>query len=110
MIKSILYKLESGLHYVNKKYITFGVIPNSPNTNYGYIECDRSFQNNENGFSIIKFIEKPNIELANELFKNKRYLWNMGFFAFEVVVTIDEFRKFEPLILDVCKEAMKGKK
>ena len=102
--------IESGLDYVNKKKIvTFGVIPDSPNTNYGYIECDRSFQNKENGFSIIKFIEKPNIELANELFKNKKYLWNSGIFAFEANVIIDEFRKFEPLILDVCKEAMKGK-
>ena len=91
--------IESGLDYVNqKKIVTFGIIPDSPNTNYGYIECDRSFQNNENGFSIIRFIEKPNLKLANKLFKNKNYLWNSGIFAFEANVIIDEFRKWTHLI------------
>ena len=78
---------------------TFGVIPNRPETGYGYIESE-SVLNKENidGVRIKKFIEKPNKEEAKKLIKSKRYSWNSGMFIFKTKLILDELNKYSPLI------------
>ena len=50
------------------KLVTFGVIPNRPEIGYGYIESEANLDKTKiKGSKIIKFIEKPNQELANTL-------------------------------------------
>ena len=68
------------LHSNNGRLVTFGIVPDSPETGYGYIEsCDELIKGKS--FSKIKkFIEKPNLELAKKLIKNNHYFWNSGIF------------------------------
>lgn len=100
--------LKVGFEYAERgNLVTFGVIPNRPETGYGYIESE-SILNKENidGIRIKKFIEKPNKEEAKKLIKSKRYSWNSGMFIFKTKLILDELNKYSPLILHKCKEAM----
>ncbi|MDY0277578.1 MAG: sugar phosphate nucleotidyltransferase [Acholeplasma sp.] len=52
-------------------YVLYGIKPTSPNTQYGYIKVD---DNNK----ILDFVEKPHLELAQELILSPYYYWNNG--------------------------------
>ena len=58
------------------KLVTFGVVPKSPETGYGYIKATKPFGDNLEGFDIESFIEKPDIETAQMFLKDKRFSWN----------------------------------
>ena len=89
------------------KLVTFGIIPSSPETGYGYIESqDQAIEEGLKCYVIKKFIEKPNIDLAKKLFANKNYTWNSGMFAFKTSVILNEIKKFEPEILKCCQKAL----
>lgn len=93
------------------KLVTFGVIPNRPEIGYGYIESESNLDKTRiKGSKIIKFIEKPNQDLANTLLESKRFTWNSGMFVFKTKVIIDELHKYAPLILDQCNKAMHSSK
>ena len=60
------------LKFTNKnKIVTFGVIPTSPETGYGYIKSKKPFNlENIDGNEITEFIEKPNLEKAKKLIED----------------------------------------
>ena len=64
--------------------VTFGIIPSSPETGYGYIEGEKPFNDNSLKVTKIKrFIEKPDLKTAKNLIKNKCLTWNSGIFLFK---------------------------
>ena len=91
------------------KLATFGVVPTSPETCYGYIQSGEAlmFDNNDI-FKIKRFIEKPDLELAEKIYSDKNYTWNSGMFIFKTSVIIKELQKFEPEILNSCCESLKN--
>ena len=89
------------------KLITFGTLPTSPETGYGYIKAGESLLDNEKScFRIKKFIEKPNISLAKKLIADDSYTWNSGIFVFKSATILEELRKYEPEILKNCTNAL----
>ena len=87
--------------------VTFGIIPNQPETGYGYIESEFVLdKNNIKGSRIRRFIEKPNKELAQKLVKSKKYTWNSGMFVFKNSLIIKELNTHAPLVLESCKKAL----
>lgn len=83
------------------KIVTFGIVPNAPETGYGYIE----FENNS---AVKKFIEKPSSEKAKEYLESGKYLWNSGMFCFKAGVMLEEMAKHCPDILSasqICFDA-----
>ena len=91
--------------------VTFGILPNKPEVGYGYIESESILDKEAiKGSKIIKFIEKPNEDLAQKLIESKRYTWNSGMFVFKTKVIINELQKYAPLILEQCKKAMRASK
>ena len=105
--KTFLKSIKLGEKYaLDKKLVTFGIIPDRPETGFGYIKS--SSQNNlENQPSKIeRFIEKPKIELAKKLLRDGRYTWNSGMFIFRASTIIKEIKKFEPELLDICKKSI----
>ena len=105
-IKTII----AGLHYSNKgRLVTFGVIPDSPETGYGYIKSKESMVDiNLGGSDIDSFIEKPDIKKAKELIKDKKYLWNSGIFLFKAKTILQEIKKFAPEVLNYSKKSLEG--
>tara|TARA_B100000212_G_scaffold338315_1_gene314637 strand:+ start:3010 stop:4440 length:1431 start_codon:yes stop_codon:yes gene_type:complete len=88
------------------KLVTFGIPPNAPDTGFGYIESDKPLTGKFEPSSIIKFIEKPNYELAKKLILDKKFSWNSGIFMFKGSRIIDEFEKYEPHILNLCSNSL----
>jgi mannose-1-phosphate guanylyltransferase/mannose-6-phosphate isomerase len=75
------------------RIVTFGVRPNRPATEYGYIRMGASIGSGI--FAIEKFVEKPDAKTA-ERYVADGYLWNSGNFMFSAGLLVDEFRSFEP--------------
>ncbi|WP_033137326.1 mannose-1-phosphate guanylyltransferase/mannose-6-phosphate isomerase [Aeromonas finlandensis] len=83
------------------KLVTFGIVPTAPETGYGYIQ-----QGNAIGLGASKvaaFVEKPNLELAQQYLTDGRYLWNSGMFLFKASVYLHELGKYCPQIVEQCQ-------
>ncbi len=108
--KKFVERIYDGLIYSEKgRLVTFGVIPDSPETGYGYIEAEKPLNiNDSKGGNISRFIEKPEQKLAEKLIKDKRYTWNSGIFLFKAKTIISEIEKFSPQINKYCKESLKN--
>ena len=94
-IETFHRKLKSAILLADKGYIvTFGIVPNYPETGYGYIEGEKNISTG--GLTIKRFVEKPDINTAKEYIKAGNFFWNSGMFTFKASVIMDEFRVFEP--------------
>ena len=78
--------------------ILFGIKPNSPAINYGYIEA----AGDQLPASVKQFIEKPPIAHATELIKNKNMYWNSGMFCFSVKTFLQEMQRHQPDIIKLA--------
>ena len=87
--------------------ITFGIVPNYPETGYGYIESEDNINDGKKEVSKIKkFIEKPKKEVAEKLIKSNRFTWNSGMFIFKTSLILEELEKHSPTIIKLCKDAI----
>lgn len=103
--KSFLEKIKKAYEYSkNNLILTFGIVPKSPETGYGYINIGEKIQ--EDLFKTNKFVEKPNLETAEKYLSSKDYLWNSGMFIFKAKTMIDEFKTLSPKILESCQKAL----
>ncbi|MBD2804165.1 mannose-1-phosphate guanylyltransferase/mannose-6-phosphate isomerase [Xenorhabdus sp. ZM] len=93
-------------HAKNGKLVTFGIIPSSPETGYGYIK--RGDAISDMAFDVSSFIEKPNLEKANKYVNTGEYYWNSGIFLFKASVFLDALNNFRPDIYNNCFDAMNG--
>ena len=108
-IENFVKSVELGMNFCNKdKLVTFGVIPNTPETGYGYIEAENPLdKENIKGEKIEKFLEKPDLITAKKLIKDNHFAWNSGIFLFNSKVILDEINKYNPTITKFCKESLK---
>jgi len=94
--------------------VTFGIIPEGPETGYGYIRKGPRLKvepNTPAAWKIDRFVEKPDLALAKQYVASGEYLWNSGMFVFKASKLIEEMKNFAPEILDFCKAALeKGSK
>ncbi len=90
-----------------KEYlVTFGILPEAPETGFGYIEVGESLGS---GSKVVRFVEKPDVETATEYVSSGKYLWNSGMFCFKAGVFLKELAKIAPEVeqaVDVCWQAM----
>ena len=85
--------------------ITFGIVPKSPETGYGYIKRGDPVAE---GFRVDSFVEKPQLGTARQYLESGDYYWNSGKFMFSARSYIEELQNFEPLMLDVCRRSWQG--
>ena len=101
--------IQSAKTYANQgRLVTFGIVPTSAETGYGYIES-KEFPNKKDqivGLEINKFIEKPKKAIAEKLIKDSRYTWNSGMFLFRASSILNELKKFCPEIIKYSKIAI----
>lgn len=86
--------------------VTFGVVPQTPETGYGYIKKGKSIE--KNGFAVDAFVEKPSREVAESYLASGKYLWNSGMFLFRASRFLEELEKYQPEILSRCEGALEG--
>lgn len=65
--------------------VTFGIVPNSPHTGYGYIQFDKRKETVPGKVYMVKtFAEKPNERVAKRFVRSGEFLWNSGIFVWKV--------------------------
>lgn len=74
--------------------VTIGVTPTRPETGYGYIEHGAELGNGV--FKVQRFVEKPDLQRAQEFVKDKRFLWNSGMFFFRADKVLEEYERQLP--------------
>ena len=77
------------------KLVTFGIKPESPETGYGYIEAQ--------GSKVLRFVEKPSLEKAEEYLASGNFLWNSGMFCFQAGAMLKAMEEHCPDILLATK-------
>lgn len=82
------------------RIVTFGISPTGPETGYGYIEADDN--------DVIRFVEKPDFETAQEYLASGNFLWNSGMFCFAVGTMLREMEHVCPDILSSTKACMEA--
>ncbi|QTA81587.1 Mannose-1-phosphate guanylyltransferase/mannose-6-phosphate [Desulfonema limicola] len=106
--------LNTGIDYAKQGYlITFGIIPEAPETGYGYIckgeKLGIAGKNLEQeAYSIKEFVEKPDTETAAQYVNSGNYCWNSGMFMFKSSQVLGEMRKHVPGIVKACENALKN--
>ena len=89
------------------RLVTFGVIPTSAETGYGYIKSENPINTKcHEALNVSEFIEKPNKENAVKYFSDDHYLWNSGIFMFRASVILQELRRYAPEIIEYCKASL----
>lgn len=89
------------------KLVTIGITPTFPSTGYGYINYNR--EDKSVAKKVLKFVEKPNLEIAKSYLESGDYLWNSGMFIWKASTILKNFQKYLPNIykdLETIAEAM----
>lgn len=84
--------------------VTFGVVPTSPETGYGYIKAVDKVLKKVDGYAVRKverFVEKPDIRRAKRYLKDGGYFWNSGIFVWKASRILEEINSHLP---DVYKK------
>jgi len=87
-----------------KRIVTFGIPVIAPETGYGYIQAE--------GSQVLRFIEKPALEKAQEYMQSDNYYWNSGMFCFTVGSFLQQVNCYCPEILvpmSWCMQKSKSK-
>jgi mannose-1-phosphate guanylyltransferase/mannose-6-phosphate isomerase len=102
-------------HAGQGRLVTFGIVPDRPETGYGYIKagqpCDGSGQEDGPGnpgspltaYKVTSFVEKPDLASARAYLASGEYTWNSGMFMFRASRYLEELEKFAPTMLCACR-------
>lgn len=85
------------------RIVTFGVKPDRPATEYGYI-CPGAKLHGDI-FTVERFVEKPDAKTAQSYIE-QGYLWNSGNFVFAADNLLAEYSAFEPATVTAAKTAI----
>ena len=85
---------------------TFGIVPKSPETGYGYIRRGAALANCADCYAVERFVEKPDLATAQAFLADGGYYWNSGMFMFAAERYLSELAKFAPEIADAADKAV----
>ncbi|MFK5893952.1 MAG: mannose-1-phosphate guanylyltransferase/mannose-6-phosphate isomerase [Pseudomonadota bacterium] len=87
------------------KLVTFGIVVDSAETGYGYIQQGKQIDSLNNAYSVARFVEKPDKVTAQTYLDSGDYLWNSGMFMFRCSVYIQELKKYQAEMVNCCLQA-----
>ncbi|MCW7552189.1 mannose-1-phosphate guanylyltransferase/mannose-6-phosphate isomerase [Endozoicomonas gorgoniicola] len=83
------------------KLVTFGIVPDQPETGYGYIKAKE-----KGGVQPVeRFVEKPDKTTAQDYVASGDYYWNSGMFLFSARQYLNELQTLEPAMYQACVNA-----
>jgi mannose-1-phosphate guanylyltransferase len=92
--------IESAALIAEKKdgIVTIGITPKYPATGYGYVQTSEEIQIGQSikSYSVSRFVEKPNVDVATGYLKQGGFFWNSGIFVFKVSVFLKAVEQFSP--------------
>ena len=84
--------------------ITFGIVPDTPETGYGYIQKGDSLD--DTVCRIQRFVEKPDLNTARSYLDSGEYCWNSGMFMFKASAILKELETHAPDMVKTCEKAV----
>ena len=76
--------------------VTFGVVPTSPHTGYGYLRHGAPFETRPEVSPVTEFREKPDVATAEEYLASGEYWWNAGMFVWRAQTLLDQLATLQP--------------
>ena len=91
--------------------ITFGIVPDKPETGYGYIRRGERFE--AQGIAgdariLDAFVEKPDAATASSYLQSGDYFWNSGIFMLKASLWMRLIERYRPDIAEATKRAYSG--
>jgi len=84
--------------------VTFGVVPTSPHTGFGYLERGPAVDGFPDASQVAAFREKPDAATAAQYVASGRYWWNSGMFVWRAATLLDQLRQLQPGTFDAVTE------
>jgi mannose-1-phosphate guanylyltransferase/mannose-6-phosphate isomerase len=89
------------------RLVTFGIVPTSPETGYGYIEATSPLPSHATEpVPIARFVEKPDTATAQQFLASGRFTWNSGMFLFHASAILAEMERLAPEVVSACRSAL----
>lgn len=85
---------------------TFGIVPKTPETGYGYIRRGEAVTNCGDCYKVARFVEKPDAATAQSFLDEGGYYWNSGMFMFHAERFLQELEEHAPAIADAAGKAV----
>ncbi|MFK0088431.1 mannose-1-phosphate guanylyltransferase/mannose-6-phosphate isomerase [Pseudomonas sp. NPDC090755] len=89
------------------RVVTFGIVPNKPETGYGYI---RVAEKSSEVQAVQAFVEKPDLATAEQYLADGRYYWNSGMFLFQASTMLAQLQEYAPQVLSAVQAALDNAK
>ena len=86
---------------------TFGIVPQTPETGYGYIHRGAPAPGSSASYQVDRFVEKPDRETAQSFLDDGGYYWNSGMFLFQAEGYLAELETFNPAINAAAEAAVR---
>jgi mannose-1-phosphate guanylyltransferase/mannose-6-phosphate isomerase len=88
--------------------VTFGIVPDRPETGYGYIRMGGPVEGAATARQLAEFREKPDAATAELLIADHEHLWNSGIFMVKRSVWLSAIESCRPDIAAACRAALAG--
>lgn len=99
--------VQAGLRAVEEgRLVTFGIQPTYPETGYGYLELAENPNGETRALKLSRFVEKPDLQRAQDMLESGQYLWNSGIFLFRASDIVEAFRHHMPEMLGQVSQAV----
>src|SRR5438874_8298647 len=93
--------------------ITIGIKPTWACPGFGYIEQGEPVRLRSDGkiavHRVIRFREKPNVDLAESFLRKGNFRWNAGMFVWSVPTVLSEFNRHAPELADFISQVRSSK-
>ncbi|OYO20817.1 mannose-1-phosphate guanylyltransferase [Enemella dayhoffiae] len=76
--------------------VTFGVVPNTPHTGYGYLHQGEAVNGDDNVRHVLEFKEKPDRLTAERYVASGEYWWNAGMFVWRAETLLAQLERLVP--------------
>ena len=86
------------------KLVTFGVVPDVPETGFGYIKAHATGEQ-QSCYDVDQFVEKPDAETAASYIADGHYYWNSGMFMFRASTYLAALKQHSPGIYEASEAA-----
>lgn len=80
--------------------VTFGVVPTSPHTGFGYLKRGAQVAGLPETFAVEQFKEKPDLATATSYVDSGDYWWNSGMFVWRAQTLLDQLKALQPATYD----------
>ena len=93
-------------HAAAGKVVTFGIVPDAPQTGFGYIRSGPAVD--DQAYQLDAFVEKPDRETAESYIASGDYFWNSGMFLLRARRWLELIARYRPDIVAAVKAAHAG--